>query len=313
MRTFYIGGRDFAGIQCQNLNTSWPSIRGGITKDVIIYPTSDMSASIAQKTGATTDPLVCARFSDQHQWTQNYVAGIKALGGEPRIIAVAPIAATHEKVLAGYAPGELVRGFVLAEAHVGFPQVAFIRGDCAAVIFDIREEGSDVSYTLGVRQMRAAVGRANLLETVAGMVDLPAGGGAGSFVLPANAVFANIQREVLEETGGALTLNPSTFINLSAWQHAKRTGLASSRPGDELTAASPLTAGGSDEKVHLFACCATLPRGSLKAINGARGGAEENESTLVQVLPMSEAIFAFADVKFLSAYTLLQAYKFDII
>jgi hypothetical protein len=278
-----------------------------------------MSASTTQKVGATVgataDSLVCAAFAAQHQWTQNYVAGVKALGGDPRFVAVAPIAATHEKVLAGYAPGELVRGFVLAEAHVGgFPQVAFIRGDCAAVIFDIHEEGSDVSYTLGVRQMRPAVGRANLLETVAGMVDLTAGAGAGSFVLPANAVFANIQKEVLEETGGALKLDPSTFINLSAWQHRKRTGLASARPGDELTAASPLTAGGSDEKVHLFACCATLPRGSLKAINGARGGAVgENESTLVQVLPMSEAIFAFADVKFLSAYALLQAYKFDII
>ena len=272
-----------------------------------------MSASIIQKVGATVDPLVCTAFAAQHQWTQNYVAGIRALGSEPRIVAVAPIA-THEKVLQGYAPGELVRGFVLAEAHVGFPQVAFIRGDCAAVIFDIREEGSDESYTIGVRQMRPAVGRTNLLETVAGMVDLTAGAGAASFVLPANAVFANIQREVFEETGGALTLDPSTFINLSAWQHAKRTGLASARPGDELTAASPLTAGGSDEKVHLFACCATLPRGSLKAINGARGGAvSENESTLVQVLPMSEAIFAFADVKFLSAYALLQAYKFDII
>ena len=278
-----------------------------------------MSASTTQKSGATADPLVCNAFAAQHQWTQNYVAGIKALGGSssggcsPRFVAVAPIAATHEKVIAGYAPGELVRGFVLAEARVGgFPQVAFIRGDCAAVIFDIREEGSDISYTLGVRQMRPAVGRANLLETVAGMVDLPAGGGAASFVLPATAVFANIQKEVLEETGGALKLDPSTFVNLSAWQHGKRAGLASARPGDELTAASPLTAGGSDEKVHIFACCATLPRGSLKAINGARGGeAGTHENTLVQVLPMSEAIFAFADVKFLSAYALLQAYIYS--
>ena len=271
---------------------------------------SIVDSGIAQKTGATADQMVCTAFAAQHQWTQNYAAGIKALGGgDPRFVAVAPIAATHEKVLKGYAPGEPVRGFVLAEAHVGgFPQVAFIRGDCAAVIFDIREEGSDVSYTLGVRQMRPAVGRANLLETVAGMVDLNKSEAA--FVLPVNAVFANIQKEVLEETGGALRLDPSTFINLSAWQHERRLRLASARPGDEATGASPLTAGGSDEKVHLFACCATLPRGSLKAINGARGGAEgEHENTLVQVLPMSEAIFAFADVKFLSAYALLQAYS----
>jgi len=259
--------------------------------------------------GATSDPLICGAFAEQHQWTQNYADGVRALGGgDPRYVAVAPIAASHEKVLKGYAPDEAVRGFVLAETHVGgFPQVAFIRGDCAAVIFDIREEGSDVSYTLGVRQMRPAVGRANLLETVAGMVDLNKSEAA--FVLPVNAVFANIQKEVLEETGGALELNPRTFINLSAWQHEQRMRLASARPGDAATQASPLSAGGSDEKVHLFACCATLPRGSLKAINGARGGAEgEHESTLVQVLPMSEAIFAFADVKFLSAYALLQAY-----
>ena len=297
----------------------------GVTEDVISKHILNMSsiadhriaawdaardAAIVQKAGATADPLVCAAFGAQHQWTQNYADGVRALGGEePRYVTVAPIAATHEKVLTGYGPDELVRGFVVAEARVGgFPQVAFIRGDCAAVIFDIREEGSDVSYTIGVRQMRPAVGRGNLLETVAGMVDLK--GVGASFVMPANAVFANIQKEVLEETGGALTLDPSTFINLSAWQHEQRMRLASARPGDEGTGASPLSAGGSDEKVHLFACCATLPRGSLKAINGARGGAVgEHESTLVQVLPMSEAIFAFADVKFLSAYALLQTYR----
>ena len=258
--------------------------------------------------GATTAPDVCSAFAAQHPWTQYYINGIHSLGGKnTRFLAVAPIAATHEKVLSGYASHEVVRGFVFAETHVaGFPQVAFIRGDCAAVIFEIREEGSDLTYTLGVRQIRTAVGRSNLLETIAGMIDLV----RGTFVLPANAVFANIQHEVLEETGGALTMDTSTFINLSAWQHERRAHMASLRHGDMLTDASPLSPGGSDEKVHLFACCVTLPPGSLRAINGARGGSEkEAEHTLVQVLPMSEAIFVFADVKFLAAYALLQAYK----
>jgi len=258
--------------------------------------------------GATTATDVCSAFAAQHPWTQYYIHGLHSLGAKnTRFVAVAPFAATHEKVLSGYASDEVVRGFVLAETHVaGFPQVAFIRGDCAAVIFDIREEGSDITYTLGVRQMRSAVGRYNLLETVAGMIDLV----RGTFVLPANAVFANIQKEVLEETGGSLTLDTSTFINLSEWQHEHRAHMASLRHGDMLTAASPLSPGASDEKVHLFACCVTLPPGSLRAINGARGGCEkEAENTLVQVLPMSEAIFVFADVKFLAAYSLLQAYK----
>lgn len=286
----------------ENRSAAWDAVR---------------DASLAQTGGATVDPVICDAFASQHAWTQKYCADVDRLGGKgTRTLAVVPIGANHAQILAG---GQaLIRGFTLAETNIGgFPQVAFLRGDCAGLILLMREEGSDQLFTLGIRNsFRPAVGRAavngeyGLLESLAGMIDLPTGSiSGGKFVLPPTPVFQTMLKEIKEETGG-FELDPSTLINLSEWQHKKRMGLSSFRPGDEKTAANPLTPGGSDEMVHLFGGVVVLPAGSIKKLHGARGGAaDEGESTLVQMIRIEEAIYMFADVKWLAGYTLLQAWQ----
>jgi len=280
--------------------------------------------SLAQTGGATVDPMICDAFGAQHAWTQNYRTGVERLGGEKmRILAIAPIGANHAQILAG---GQtLARGFTLAETNIGgFPQVAFLRGDCAALITEFWEKGSAQRFTFGIRNgWRPAVSRASvkvdgkevesgLLEALAGMIDKVnklASSSSGKFVFPSTGPLSVMLKEIEEETGGALKLDPSQLVNLSEWQNNKRKGLSSFRPGDERTTANPLTPGGSDEHVHLFGCAVELPVGSIKKLHGAQGGeASEGESTLVQVIPIEEAPFMFADVKWLAGHNLLQLY-----
>ena len=277
-------------------------------------------ASLAQTGGATVDPMICDAFGAQHAWTQKYRTGVERLGGKDmRTIAIAPIGANHTQILAG---GQtLTRGFTLAETNIGgFPQVAFLRGDCAGLVVEFWETGSDQKFTFGIRNSwRPAVSRASvkvdgkeveagLLEALAGMIDL-ASSSSGKFVFPSAGPLSVMLKEIEEETGGALKLDPAQLVNLSEWQNNKRKGLSSFRPGDERTTANPLTPGGSDEHVHLFGCAVELPVGSIKKLHGAQGGeASEGESTLVQVIPIEEAPFMFADVKWLAGYHLLQAW-----
>ena len=251
--------------------------------------------------GATSNTEVCRAFAAQLPWYQRYASGIARLGGSvPVPVACCPIANTHEEILNGV-PNP--RGFVMSSTTCGGPTVTFIRGDCAACIFILREEGNDTVYTLLVRQLRPAVGRSNLLETVAGMIDLS----AGTFALNAGAVGDRIRREVKEETG--IDFDPAQFVDLSSWQQFEARTMRSFHPEDELTTPVQLSPGGCDEGCHLFAYSAVVPAGTLRSIHGSEAGAaDENERTLIQIMPMNEALFVVKDAKFLSAYTLWQLY-----
>ena len=259
--------------------------------------------SLFAAAGPTVDPVICKAFATHNPWWQRYTEGIARLLGSPPIpMAVAPFGASHEQILNGSVT--VPKGFLLGQTTLKFQQTHFIRGDCAACFFDLSEEGSTEHYTLALRQERVAVGRSNLLETVAGMCDIERG---GSFLLPAGAVGERIRKEVVEETGHDFDV--ARFINLSAWQHEKAKGLLGYHPEDDVTKATPLSPGGSDEHCIMFAYSAVLPPGSLMAMHGKVAGLKaEGESTLVQILPMADAHFLIKDTKFHTAHNLWRLY-----
>jgi 8-oxo-dGTP pyrophosphatase MutT (NUDIX family) len=248
---------------------------------------------------ATQAADVCDAFSKTLPAWIRFQQNAERVGGTvPRMLACHAFGKSDADVLSGTA----TRGFAFGSVTQGFPQSVLVRGDAAAVLIVLRsQEDPSQEFGVFVRQPRVAVGRTDLLELVAGMLDRTR---ADDRICLADA----IRKEVEEETGQ--TFAPEEFINLSKWQRLHARGRPGFLPSDDLTEGSPTSPGGCDECIHFFAVVKTLPLRSILSLRGIqRGNAQEHERTLVTLLPLHDALFVCTDVKFLSAWTLFQAWQ----
>lgn len=248
---------------------------------------------------ATTKPDICSAFARSLPAWARFEAAAARIGASPPVMLAGHAFGRSE---ADVLEGKATRGFAFGFTTLGFPQSMLIRGDAAAVLIVLRaHEDPSVEYGVFVRQPRAAIGRTDYLEVVAGMLDRSS---SSDRINIADA----IRKEVEEETGQ--TFAPEEFVNLTQWQRLHAKGRSSYRPSDELTEGSPTTPGGCDESIHFFCVVKTLPMASIAAMRGVQAGnAAEHETTLVQIIPLRDALFVCTDVKFLSAYALFQAWR----
>jgi len=248
---------------------------------------------------ASTKPEVCAAFARSlPAWVRFQEAAARTGASPPVMLAGHAFGRSEEDVLEGKA----TRGFAFGCTTLGFPQSVLVRGDAAAVLIVLRaQEDPAVEYGVFVRQPRVAIGRTDFLEVVAGMLDRTS---STDRICIADA----IRKEVEEETGQVFA--PEDFVNLTQWQRLHAKGRPGHRVSDDLTEGSPTTPGGCDESIHFFSVIKTMPLASILALRGVRGGnADEHETTLVQIIPLRDALFVCTDVKFLSAYALLQSFR----
>jgi 8-oxo-dGTP pyrophosphatase MutT (NUDIX family) len=248
---------------------------------------------------ATTNPELCDALARSLPAWATFQERAKRIGASPpTLLAGHAFGRKDSEVLEGKA----TRGFAFGVTTLGFPQSVLIRGDAAAVLIVLQaQEDPSVEYGVFVRQPRVAIGRTDYLEVVAGMLDRSS---ASDRICIADA----IRKEVEEETGQ--TFAPEEFVNLTQWQRLHAKARSGFRPSDELTEGSPTTPGGCDESIHFFCVVKVLPLASILALRGVQGGnASEHEKTLVQIIPMHDAVFVCTDVKFLSALALFQVWR----
>jgi hypothetical protein len=188
------------------------------------------------------------------------------------------------------------KGFAFGTFEHNFTQAAFVRGDAAACLIIFEAEETKELFTLLVRQARSIVGRTNLLEMVAGVLDEDQ-----------IKIAEKILKEVQEETGQSFSSND--FFNLSNWQTLHARNSIGYHPEDERTTCSLMSPGGLDEGITFFCVKKRLPLAEIKAMHGnVAGNSAEHEKTLVNILPIRDALFVCKDPKFLSAYALYSAY-----
>ena len=248
---------------------------------------------------ATTTPELCDAMSRSLPAWIRFQDATKRIGASPpTLLAGHAFGRKDAEVLEGKA----TRGFAFGVTTLGFPQSCLIRGDAAAVLIVLQaQEDPSVEFGVFVRQPRVAIGRTDFLEVVAGMLDRSS---ASDRICIADA----IRKEVEEETRQSFA--PEEFVNLSQWQRLHAKGRTGFRSSDELTEGSPTTPGGCDESIHFFCVVKTLPLASILSLRGVQGGnASEHEKTLVQIIPLQDALFVCTDVKFLSAFALFQAWR----
>ena len=248
---------------------------------------------------ATNASNVCEAFSRTLPAWIRFQENAGRIGASvPRMLACHAFGKSDADVLAGTA----TRGFGFGAVTLGFPQSVLVRGDAAAVLIVLRAQDDPLQeFGVFVRQPRVAVGRTDLLELVAGMLDRSR---ADDRICLADA----IRKEVEEETGQ--TFAPEDFINLSRWQRLHARGRAGFLPSDDLTEGSPTSPGGCDECIHFFAVIKSMPLRAILSLRGLqKGNEQEHERTLVTLLPLQDALFVCSDVKFLSAWALFQAWQ----
>jgi 8-oxo-dGTP pyrophosphatase MutT (NUDIX family) len=248
---------------------------------------------------AFTTPALCSALSKSlPAWSRFCESAARVGASPPDLLAGHAFGRTQTEVL----EGKGTRGFAFGATTLGFPQSVLIRGDAAAVLIVLRaQEDPSTEYGVFVRQPRIAIGRTDYLELVAGMLDRT------SSIDRINIADA-IRKEVEEETGQHFA--PEEFVNLTQFQRLHAKGRPCYRPSDELTEGSPTTPGGCDESIHFFCVVKTLPLATILGLRGVQAGnAAEHEHTLVQIIPMTDALFVCTDVKFLSALALFQAWR----
>lgn len=248
---------------------------------------------------AFTDPSLCSALAKSLPAWSRFCESAGRMGASPpELLAGQAFGRSNSDVL----EGKGTRGFAFGTATLGFPQSVLIRGDAAAVLIVLRaQEDQSTEYGVFVRQPRLAIGRTDYLELVAGMLD------RSSSTERVNIADA-IRKEVEEETGQ--TFEPEEFVNLTQFQRLHAKGRTGYRPSDEFTEGCPTTPGGCDESIHIFCVIKTLPLAAIQALRGLQAGNEkEHERTLVQIIPLFDALFVCTDVKFLSAYSLFQLWR----
>ena len=248
---------------------------------------------------AFTSPDLCGALAKSlPAWTRFAESAARVGASPPTLLAGHAFGRTEADVL----EGKGTRGFAFGASTLGFPQSVLVRGDAAAVLIVLRaQDEPSVEYGVFVRQPRLAIGRTDYLELVAGMLDRTS---SMEYVNIADA----IRKEVEEETGQQFA--PEEFINLTQFQRLHSKGRPGYRSSDDLTHGSPTTPGGCDEAIHFFCIVKTLPLATIMALRGVQAGnASEHERTLVQLIPMTDALFVCTDVKFLSALALFQAWR----
>lgn len=251
---------------------------------------------------ATTDPTVCFALSKSlPAWFRFEESCARVGATTPELLAGHGFGKKTAEIL----DGKATRGFAFGSTTLGFPQSALIRGDAAAVLIVLQaQEDPSIEFGVFVRQARVPIGRTDFLEVVAGMLDR-------SSPLDRICIADAIRKEVEEETGQIFA--PEEFTNLTQWQRLHAKSKSSFRPSDCLSEGSPTTPGGCDECIHFFCVVRTLPLTSILALRGVKGGnAEEHESTLVQIIPLQDALFVCTDVKFLSAFALFSAWRKNV-
>jgi ADP-sugar diphosphatase len=157
------------------------------------------------------------------------------------------------------------------------PGIAFLRGGAVAVLVVLECEGEE--YTLLTRQPRAPIGIHRFPEIPAGMLD-----GLGHFAGVA-------AKEMEEETG--IKLDVDDLFNMTEAIY-----------GDRFRGMIP-SAGGCDERLHLFAHRRSVTRDELDAMQGrVHGAVDENEHIVLDLVPLADLDLITPDAKALSALTL---------
>jgi len=159
------------------------------------------------------------------------------------------------------------------------PGIVFMRGGAVAILVVLKNKDDGKYYTLIVRQPRIAVGKDNLPEIPAGMLD-----GDGNFAGVA-------AKEMKEETG--LALETKDLIDMTQLAY-----------GDKFPGMFP-TCGGSDEFNRLFLYRKEMSGDEINGMQGKLTGvAEEGEMIKLQIIPFDDLWQVSPDAKALAALCL---------
>lgn len=149
-------------------------------------------------------------------------------------------------------------GFIIAEAIASFnnkpvPGITFLRGDSVSIMPILKCNGKE--YTTIVSEPRIPVGKNNQEALPAGMVDN-------------DTVACAALKELSEEIGTEFDLTEKNLINLGTF---------------------PLSAGGCDENIHLYAFEYEVDNKFLEKINNRQNGVEtEHEQILVKIIELND-------------------------
>lgn len=149
-------------------------------------------------------------------------------------------------------------GFIIAEAIAKYknkkvPGIAFLRGDSVSIMPVLKCNGKE--YTTIVVEPRIPVGNNSQIALPAGMVDN-------------DTVSCAALKELSEEIGNEFNITENDLINLGKF---------------------PLSAGGSDENIFLYAFEMEITEENLNKINNRQNGVEtEHEQILVNVIKLED-------------------------
>mmetsp|Transcript_87457 Transcript_87457/g.136887 ORF Transcript_87457/g.136887 Transcript_87457/m.136887 type:complete len:250 (-) Transcript_87457:108-857(-) len=159
------------------------------------------------------------------------------------------------------------------------PGIVFMRGGAVAILVVLKNRDDGKYYTLIVKQPRIAVGKDNLPEIPAGMLD-----GDGNF----GGVAA---KEMKEETG--LIIKQDELIDMTQLAY-----------GDQFPGMFP-TCGGSDEFNRLFLYRKEMSGEEINGLQGKLTGVvEEGEMIKLQIIPFDDLWQVSPDAKALAALCL---------
>jgi ADP-sugar diphosphatase len=159
------------------------------------------------------------------------------------------------------------------------PGIVFMRGGSVAILVVLKNKDDGKYYTLIVKQPRIAVGKDNLPEIPAGMLD-----GEGNF----GGVAA---KEMKEETG--LAIAQTDLIDMT--QLAYKDAFPGMFP----------TCGGSDEFNRLFLYRKEMSAAEIESMQGKLTGViEEGEMIKLQIIPFDDLWQISPDAKALAALCL---------
>lgn len=147
------------------------------------------------------------------------------------------------------------------------PSYAFLRGDSVSIMPVIHCDG--IVYTVFATEARTPIGNPFQTSLPAGMID------DGTFVSAA-------LKELVEEVGPEFNVEQKDLIDLGSY---------------------PVSAGGTDEFLKLYAFEKTIDREILDKINGRITGAEgENEHIKVTVQPLDDILTHNCDMRSVLSY-----------
>lgn len=149
-------------------------------------------------------------------------------------------------------------GFIIVEAKATFngkfvPGIAFLRGDSVSIMPILKCNGKE--FTTIVSEPRIPIGKNDQMALPAGMVDN-------------DTVSCAALKELKEEIGDELSIDENSLVDLGKF---------------------PLSAGGSDENIHLYAFELEINEDILNKLNNRHNGVEtEHEQILVKIIPFDD-------------------------